>query len=76
MSRRKMIYEGKAKIIYEGPDPSTVIQYFKDDEHFKTLIFKDVKDIQGVPTAMIMHMENYPIHFYIQQPITDLLKNV
>ena len=31
MSRRKMIYEGKAKIIYEGPDPSTVIQYFKDD---------------------------------------------
>ncbi len=31
MARRKMIYEGKAKIIYEGPDPSTVIQYFKDD---------------------------------------------
>ncbi len=31
MSRRKMIYEGKAKILYEGPDDSTVIQYFKDD---------------------------------------------
>lgn len=31
MSRRKMIYEGKAKIIYEGPDPTTFIQYFKDD---------------------------------------------
>ncbi len=31
MSRRKMIYEGKAKIIYEGPDANTVIQYFKDD---------------------------------------------
>lgn len=31
MSRRKLIYEGKAKIIYEGPDPHTVIQYFKDD---------------------------------------------
>ncbi len=31
MSRRKMIYEGKAKILYEGPDPDTVIQYFKDD---------------------------------------------
>ncbi|MGB4058343.1 MAG: phosphoribosylaminoimidazolesuccinocarboxamide synthase [Alphaproteobacteria bacterium] len=31
MSRRKLIYEGKAKIIYEGPDASTVIQYFKDD---------------------------------------------
>jgi len=31
MSRRKMLYEGKAKIIYEGPDSDTVIQYFKDD---------------------------------------------
>lgn len=31
MARRKMIYEGKAKILYEGPDPNTVIQYFKDD---------------------------------------------
>lgn len=31
MSRRKLIYEGKAKIIYEGPDANTVIQYFKDD---------------------------------------------
>jgi phosphoribosylaminoimidazole-succinocarboxamide synthase len=31
MSRRKLIYEGKAKTLYEGPDPHTVIQYFKDD---------------------------------------------
>jgi len=31
MPRRKEIYNGKAKIIYEGPDPDTVIQYFKDD---------------------------------------------
>ncbi len=31
MARRKMIYEGKAKIIYEGPDEGTLIQYFKDD---------------------------------------------
>ena len=31
MTRRKQIYEGKAKIIYEGPEPGTVIQYFKDD---------------------------------------------
>jgi phosphoribosylaminoimidazole-succinocarboxamide synthase len=31
MSRRKLIYEGKAKILYEGPDAHTVIQYFKDD---------------------------------------------
>lgn len=31
MSRGKQIYEGKAKILYEGPEPSTIIQYFKDD---------------------------------------------
>ncbi|MBL4804588.1 MAG: phosphoribosylaminoimidazolesuccinocarboxamide synthase [Alphaproteobacteria bacterium] len=31
MARRKKIYEGKAKILYEGPDQNTVIQYFKDD---------------------------------------------
>ena len=31
MARRKKIYEGKAKILYEGPEPGTYIQYFKDD---------------------------------------------
>ena len=31
MKRRRMIYEGKAKILYEGPEPGTVVQYFKDD---------------------------------------------
>jgi phosphoribosylaminoimidazole-succinocarboxamide synthase len=31
MSRGKQLYEGKAKVIFEGPDEGTVIQYFKDD---------------------------------------------
>ena len=31
MTRRKKIYEGKAKILYEGPEPGTLVQYFKDD---------------------------------------------
>ncbi|MBH1999804.1 MAG: phosphoribosylaminoimidazolesuccinocarboxamide synthase [Sphingomonadaceae bacterium] len=31
MARRRQIYEGKAKILYEGPEPGTIIQYFKDD---------------------------------------------
>ena len=31
MTRRKQIYEGKAKILYEGPEPGTIVQYFKDD---------------------------------------------
>ncbi|NOX41765.1 MAG: phosphoribosylaminoimidazolesuccinocarboxamide synthase [Alphaproteobacteria bacterium] len=31
MARRKKLYEGKAKILYEGPEPGTLVQYFKDD---------------------------------------------
>ncbi|MGR3570858.1 phosphoribosylaminoimidazolesuccinocarboxamide synthase [Brevirhabdus sp.] len=31
MARRKKIYEGKAKILYDGPEPGTFVQYFKDD---------------------------------------------
>ncbi|MCQ8184611.1 phosphoribosylaminoimidazolesuccinocarboxamide synthase [Parvularcula maris] len=31
MARGKQIYEGKAKILYEGPEPGTLIQFFKDD---------------------------------------------
>ncbi|MET1027654.1 MAG: phosphoribosylaminoimidazolesuccinocarboxamide synthase [Dongiaceae bacterium] len=31
MSRRRRIYEGKAKVLFEGPEPGTLVQYFKDD---------------------------------------------
>jgi phosphoribosylaminoimidazole-succinocarboxamide synthase len=31
MSRRRRIYDGKAKTMFEGPEPGTLIQYFKDD---------------------------------------------
>ncbi|MEO1039383.1 MAG: phosphoribosylaminoimidazolesuccinocarboxamide synthase [Pseudomonadota bacterium] len=31
MSRRKKLYEGKAKILYEGPEPGTLVAHFKDD---------------------------------------------
>ncbi len=29
--RRRRIYEGKAKVLFEGPEPGTLVQYFKDD---------------------------------------------
>jgi phosphoribosylaminoimidazole-succinocarboxamide synthase len=29
--RRTRIYEGKAKILYEGPEPGTIVVHFKDD---------------------------------------------
>jgi phosphoribosylaminoimidazole-succinocarboxamide synthase len=31
MNRRRRIYEGKAKVLFEGPEPGTLVQYFKDD---------------------------------------------
>jgi phosphoribosylaminoimidazole-succinocarboxamide synthase len=30
-NRRRRIYEGKGKILYEGPEPGTLVQFFKDD---------------------------------------------
>ncbi len=31
MARRRRLYEGKAKVLFEGPEPGTLVQYFKDD---------------------------------------------
>jgi phosphoribosylaminoimidazole-succinocarboxamide synthase len=31
MTRRRRVYEGKAKVLFEGPEPGTLVQYFKDD---------------------------------------------
>ncbi len=31
MARRRQIYEGKAKVLFEGPEPGTIVQHFKDD---------------------------------------------
>src|SRR6187200_1066302 len=31
MNKRRRVYEGKAKVLYEGPEPGTLIQHFKDD---------------------------------------------
>lgn len=31
MNRRRRLYEGKAKVLFEGPEPGTLVQYFKDD---------------------------------------------
>lgn len=48
MARRRMVYEGKAKILYEGPEPGTFIQYFKDDATAFNAEKKDVIDGKGV----------------------------
>lgn len=47
MARGKMIYEGKAKILYEGPEPGTLVQYFKDDATAFNAEKKEVIDGKG-----------------------------
>ncbi|MFN0264096.1 phosphoribosylaminoimidazolesuccinocarboxamide synthase [Tepidamorphus sp. 3E244] len=48
MNRRRRIYEGKAKILYEGPEPGTLIQHFKDDATAFNAQKKDVIEGKGV----------------------------
>lgn len=48
MARRKKLYEGKAKVLYEGPEPGTLVQYFKDDATAFNAEKKDVIDGKGV----------------------------
>ncbi len=47
-SKRTRIYEGKAKILYEGPEPGTVIVHFKDDATAFNAEKKAVIDGKGV----------------------------
>ena len=48
MARRTKIYEGKAKILYEGPEPGTIVQYFKDDATAFNAEKKEVIEGKGV----------------------------
>ena len=48
MNRRRRIYEGKAKILYEGPEPGTLIQFFKDDATAFNKKKHEVVDGKGV----------------------------
>ena len=48
MSRRRLIYEGKAKILYAGPEPGTLVQHFKDDATAFNAEKKAVIDGKGV----------------------------
>ncbi|MCX7323117.1 MAG: phosphoribosylaminoimidazolesuccinocarboxamide synthase [Hyphomicrobiales bacterium] len=48
MNRRRRIYEGKAKVLYEGPEPGTLIQHFKDDATAFNAQKHEVIDGKGV----------------------------
>lgn len=53
MARRKKIYEGKAKTLYEGPEPGTLVQYFKDDATAFNAEKKAVIEGKGVLNNLI-----------------------
>ena len=48
MTDRQALYEGKAKIIYTGPDDGTLVQFFKDDATAFNAQKKDVISGKGV----------------------------
>lgn len=80
MSRRKKIYEGKAKILFEGPEPGTVIQYFKDDTTAFDAQKKAILEGKGVVnnqiSAFIMAHLNaigVPTHFIRQMNMREQL---
>ena len=70
MNRRRRIYEGKGKILYEGPEPGTLVQHFKDDATAFNAEKKEVVDGKGVLNNRISeHIMNglnaigVPTHF-------------
>ena len=48
MTNQKPLYEGKAKILYKGPEDGTIIQYFKDDATAYNAQKKDSISQKGV----------------------------
>jgi len=48
MNKGKKLYEGKAKILYEGPEKGTAIQHFKDDATADNNLKKSIVEGKGV----------------------------
>ena len=48
MKKKKTLYEGKAKVIFDGPKAGTLIQYFKDDDTAFNAQKKDLIKGKGV----------------------------
>ncbi|HCS16597.1 MAG TPA: phosphoribosylaminoimidazolesuccinocarboxamide synthase [Erythrobacter sp.] len=76
MARRRQIYEGKAKILYEGPEPGTLIQYFKDDatafnaEKRGTIVDKGVMN-NTISTLAFQHLESQGVRTHFIEKLSD-----
>lgn len=51
--RRRRLYEGKSKILFEGPEAGTLVQYFKDDTSSQKITDAEVISGKGVLTNRI-----------------------
>ena len=84
MNRRRRIYEGKGKILYEGPEPGTLIQFFKDDATAFNKKKHDVIDGKGVLNNRIceyiftqLNKMGIPTHFIRRMNMREqLIKEV
>ena len=70
MARRRQLYEGKAKVLFEGPDPGSLVQYFKDDATAGNGAKSGIITGKGVLNNRIseylmlkLHEINIPTHF-------------
>src|SRR6478672_11171253 len=70
MNRRRRVYEGKAKILFEGPEPGTLVQFFKDDATAFNKKKHEVVDGKGVLNNRIsehifthLNQMGIPTHF-------------
>src|SRR6476646_5176607 len=58
MSRRRRIYEGKATVLYEGPEPGTLIQHFKDDAtaFIRRLNMREqlIREVEIIPLEVVV----------------------
>jgi len=64
MGKRRQIYEGRAKVLFEGPEPDTIVQHFKDD----TYALNNTK--RGVITGK--GVLNNRISEYLMQCLNDI----
>ncbi len=84
MKKRRRIYEGKAKVLYEGPEPGTLVQFFKDDATAFNKKKHDIIDGKGVLNNRISeHIFNHmtrigiPNHFIRRMNMREqLIKEV
>ena len=73
MNKGKKLYEGKAKIIYEGPEKGTAIQHFKDD----ATAFNNLNQI-GIKTHLIkrLNMREQLVRLVTIYPVEFIVRNI